>query len=48
MKVTAPTPGSSMLLFTVSVVVPATSDTTAVCWPVMALMSDDLPLLHRP
>ena len=48
MNVTAPRPGTSILLFTGSVVVPGSSETTAVCWPVMALMSDDLPLLHLP
>ena len=38
----------SIDLLTGSVVVPATSLTMAICWPVRALISDDLPTLRRP
>ena len=41
-------PRSSIALETTSVVVPAVSETTADCCPVIVLSNDDLPLLTLP
>ena len=45
---TGPSGSSSMALRTGSVVVPATSETTASCWPVTAFTRLDLPALRTP
>ena len=44
----APMPGSSIFFHTVSVVVPATSETIDVSCPVMQFISEDFPALRRP
>ena len=48
MKTTGPTGCSSIALYTGSVVVPGTSETTEIDWPVTALTRDDLPTLRLP
>ena len=48
MNTTGPMPCSSIALYTGSVVVPGTSDTTAIDWPVTALTREDLPTFRLP